>query len=620
MCGFVAFFEKDRVFANELLNAAERDLWHRGPDSGGRVRESDCAMVFRRLAILDINMASDQPMTDTSGRYTLVFNGEIYNYMALREALIEEGVRFRTTGDTEVILAGYLYWGEKILDRLEGMYAFVIWDRVEKSVLAARDPLGIKPLYVARRGDFVGFASEMRPLRRIVGSELDIEALADLVMFRFAGGRLSNLKNIEMLPGGTVVRFSVATGSYRERRFCDFLETFAPQEEMTEKEALRVIEDSLDSSVECHLQSDVGYALQLSGGVDSSIIAALVREKNLGRLRSFGVNLGNLPQDESEYRDIVIGKFGLQHKEVFCSNQDFADALPRAISHMEGPSPHFGCVMLMLLCEKIRETDKVVLTGEGADELFGGYMRYALWRDLRFKGRVARLVPNFLWPFLQRYRAVQRYAEHDPAIVSSVYFDFLKMHEIFPALAPVAGIREEVAGRFRGFRQRLMAVDQVVYLSSLLLRQDKMAMAASVEARVPYVHLPVFKALNHIPDHLRIPGKKTKPLLKTYGERWFTAEFLNRRKVGLALPLDQWLRDEKGLGRYLEYLTAPDCRMKIFARQQALKDLVEKNRTGRVGGGMSPLPHLVNMELWLRSLDEPLSKVEDDEVVISAVH
>ncbi len=599
MCGFAALFERGRTFAPEQLDDIERDLFHRGPDSGGRVVEPGLALVFRRLAILDPGSASDQPMTDPSGRFTIVFNGEIYNFRRLQEELRQANVTLRTSGDTEVILQGYALWGERVLDKLEGMFAFVIVDRLKRCVLVARDPFGIKPLYVHRDGAFIAFASEMRPLTRFAGVAPDLRALAELLTFRFAAGRLSNLQNIEKVPAGTLIRISLDQGSYSESKFADPLSTFEPDPSIGETEAREIARDALRQSVRDHLQSDVGYALQLSGGIDSSLVAALAAKEAGHRVSSFGVSLPGLADDESRWQRAVADRYQLDHHDLPLDDNGFADALPRAITAMEGPTAHFGCVALMLLCEQIRSMTKVVLTGEGADELFGGYMRYRLWRDLRRKGRLARLVPNVAWPYLSRWREIERFKGRDPAIYSSVFHDVVALAKVFPELNPVPGAREETAARFSDFRSRMFAVDQTSYLESLLMRQDKMAMAASVEARVPFTHWPMAKVINRIPVAIRVPGNDTKPILKSIAESLLPRDLIYRRKIGLRLPIREWLRKPAGLGRYLDCLT-DNCRLAAFANGASLRNAVDDFRKGKPVA--LPIEQLVNVELWLRSL------------------
>ncbi len=601
MCGLAALVEPGRRFSKKLLSDMERDLRHRGPDSGGTLSEPGVAMVFRRLAILDPTSGSNQPMTDPGGRYTLVFNGEIYNYRAIRKALTDAGVTLRTDGDTEAILQGYARWGEAVLGRLEGMYAFVLLDRAKKILIAARDPFGIKPLYLARKGSLVGFASEMRPLLRLVPAEPDPSAIAEHLTFNWAAGRLSNLRGIERVPGGTIVTVSLEDGHVAERRFCDPLETLAPDNTITAERAEELAAAAIEDSVSAHLASDVGYTVQLSGGVDSSLITALAAHETGGRLASFGINLGNSVHDESRYRKQVIARYDVDHHEIPMTGRDFADALPRAVRHMEGPTPHMGCVLLMLLCDEIAKSNKVVLTGEGADEFFGGYSRYATWRKLAWQERLGRIVPKALLPARPPFLGLRRMAGRDAAVYGSVNHDFLRMHESFPELVPAPGAREAASARFGEFRARLHAVDQANYLESLLMRQDKMAMAASVEARVPFVHLPLARIVNAIPRAITTPGKVTKPLLKKIAERYLPYDLLHRRKVGLNLPVEEWLGDEDGMGRYLEDLTAPDCRLAAYTDRARLRDVVERFRAG-ARAGLPDLVRLVNVEYWLRSI------------------
>ncbi len=601
MCGFAAIFETGRLFDPALLNAIDRDLYHRGPDSGGQISEPGVGLVFRRLAIMDLGHGADQPMMDASKRYSMVFNGEIYNFRTLRSELAALGANFKTTSDTEVILQGYIHWGERIFERIEGMFAVVIWDRQERKVIAARDPLGIKPLYLLHTGNLTAFASEIRPLKRFIDARPDPKAISELLIFKFAAGRLSNIQGIDKLPGGTIVTLNMSENSLVERRFCDPLDTLKEDHALTEAEALEQASEAVKASVKAHLQSDVGYTVQLSGGVDSSLITALASRSTQGQLNTFGINLDPLPHDEGEYRKQVADRYNITHHEVKLSNHDYADALPRAIQHMEGPVAHSGCVLLMLLCDQISKYSKVTLTGEGADELFGGYMRYQQWEYLQRKGRYARIVPSFAWPMLQRYREIQRYSGRDAAIYGSVYGDFLATMDLFPDLVPEPGAREAAATRFQDFPSRMFAVDQSAYLESLLLRQDKLSMAASVEARVPFTHYPLFKLVNSFPHALRAPTGITKPILKKIAEPYLSDDLLYRRKVGLTLPLLDWFSEEKGLGRYLELLTDSDSRLASYCDKKMLRKVVNDFRQGK-RHGLPPIENLVSIELWLRQI------------------
>lgn len=603
MCGFAALFEQARPFDTQILDGIDSDLRHRGPDSAGRFVEPGVALVFRRLAIIDPQAASDQPMQDRSGRFVLVFNGEIYNFRALRSELAARGVVFRTTGDTEVLLQALIAWNESALDRLEGMYAFVFVDREEQRVLAARDPLGIKPLYMMRRGGLTAFASEMRPLTRFAGAEPDPDALAELLTFRFAAGRLSNLRGIEKVPGGRFVSLSLRDGSSISREFCKTRDDLHHQEAtLAEADADNRAAEAVSRSVQDHLQSDVGFCIQLSGGVDSSLVAALSSQHARGPIKSFGIDLSPSPNDEGPWRKLVVDRYGLEHREVRITGENYAEALPAAVRAMEGPMAHTGCVLLMLLCREIAQHHKVVLTGEGADEFFGGYKRYGQWRKIRDRGRAAALVPSSLWRYLDRWRDYHRFAGRDAAVYATVQGDYLATQEIFPDLAVKTGARESAIAEFSDFRNRLFAVDQSAYLESLLMRQDKLSMASSLEARVPFAHVPLARVVNRFPHRLRVPGEETKPILKRVARRHLPSELIDRRKIGLTIPATDWLKDERALGRYLSLLTEPSSRLAALGDRRRLRAAVDAARAGQQLRA-PPMDHLIGMELWLRSLE-----------------
>ncbi|MHA1565239.1 MAG: asparagine synthase (glutamine-hydrolyzing), partial [Alphaproteobacteria bacterium] len=507
MCGFAAIFEPGRQFPPLLLAGMEQDLYHRGPDSGAVQAEPGHALVFRRLAIIDPSAAADQPMTDATGNLTLVFNGEIYNHRALRAELESHGHHFATTSDTEVILHGYAQWQDDLLPRLEGMFALAIIDRARQRALIARDPFGIKPLYMTRHGKTVAFASEMRPLYRLRAPRVDEAALAELLTFAWAAGRLSNIKDIERLPGGTALTVNLTNGDIAERRYCDPLDTLTRTQGQEPSSA--EIEDALHHSVHDHLMSDVGFTLQLSGGLDSSLIAALTRQTTARPLTAYGVDLGDYRHNEAPQRAVVADHCHLDLREIALTGADFANALPRAVHHMEGPTPHGGCVMLMLLCDASRADSKVILTGEGADEFFGGYHRYAIARTTAWQERLGRLAPGRFWPPMPPFRGIRRMAGRDAAAYASLNRDPFAAWELFPGLVPAPGAREAASARFTDFRERLFAVDQSSYLESLLVRQDKMSMAASVEARVPFTHLPLARLVNRLPAAVRLAHGQT---------------------------------------------------------------------------------------------------------------
>lgn len=379
--------------------------------------------------------------------------------------------------------------------------------------------------------------------------EVDEAALAELLTFGWAAGALSNLKGIERLPGGTALTVDLADGTVTRRRFLDVIDLLREPHDMPDAEVQEHLAEAVEASVRDHLMSDVGYALQLSGGVDSSVVAAMAASRAGRRISSFSVDIGDHSMNERPWREEVTARYGLDHHELALGGREFADAFESSVWHMEGPVPHLGCVMIRMVCRAVRPHTKVVLTGEGADEMFGEYLRYAIWRKLRLQELAGRALPAGLLPDRPPFMGIRRLAGLDSAVYASVYSDFRDLWRMFPGLVPALGAREANSARVRGFVDRLLAVDHGAYLESLLVRQDKMAMAESVEARVPFVHLPLGRLLARVPRSVLVPGGVTKPVLKRIGERYLSHELLYRRKNGLLLPYGEWLRDEAGLGR-----------------------------------------------------------------------
>lgn len=599
MCGLAAFFEPHRPFSTRLLDAVDGDLFHRGPDSGGRVNEPGAAMVFRRLAIMDPESRSDQPFKDDDGAVALVFNGEIYNFTDLRSQLEERGHRFTTRGDTETILRAYKEWGAAAFEKLIGMFAICLIDHRNGQAFAVRDPLGIKPLYWLRQGKLNAFASEARPLHRLKKASIDTDALQELLTFGWASGNLSNYDGITRVTPGTILTVSLDDGSVKERRYWDVLDTI----EQGQPKSDDAIDEALQDSVKAHLMSDVGYSLQLSGGVDSSLVAAMAAADDGRKVQSFSLGLDGHAFDESPYQDMVVNRYGLDHHCMQIDGDAYAEGLPRAITHMEGPTPHGGCVGLMLLCERLRSQSKVVLTGEGADELFGGYQRYANWRKTDFQERLSNALPAFMTPDVWPFKGMNRLRGLDAAAFAPVYHDFRSVAAIFPELVPSPGARGAASARFNDFRSRLFAVDQTAYLESLLVRQDKMSMAASVESRVPFVHAPLYSMVNGTPHDDRCPGGETKPILKRIAERYLPKDLIYRRKIGLWLPYSEWFANPDGAGRYLEWLSAADSRLAAYADRRKYDDYLARLRHGGRREGII-LQRLVELEVWLRDVDE----------------
>lgn len=601
MCGFVSVFHHQKKLNFDLIKKMSDDISHRGPDDSGIVMKEEFSLGFRRLAIIDPIPESNQPFFDETNNFIIVFNGEIYNYKHLRKKLEQENLRFITSGDTEVFLKGFIQWGEKIFDLVEGMFAAVIIDQQRQEAIAIRDQLGIKPLYYSNYNDYICFSSEIRPLFRIVPNNIEANDIGELLTFRFNSGENTGLKYIKKIKPGNLIRLKYKNNTFKTEEYYNLNKSFLVDNKIKYEDALLITEEALKNSIKLHLESDVGYSLQLSGGIDSSLICALTTLESSRKIDSYSIRIDDEKFDESKWRKDVVQRYNLNHHELDISFEDYADSLPRAIKNMEAPIPHSGCPMLMMLYEKVGSSNKVMLTGEGADEIFGGYSRYENWKRLKKYGLIASCVPSFAWRYLERYEGIKRYTNRDPAIWSSVYHQYLEIEKKFPEMKSNGSERLNISRDITDFRQRMLLVDQKVYLESLLFRQDKMSMASSVEARVPFAHLPLYKEINKIPNSIRIPGHETKPLLKRVAEKYLDYENVNRRKVGLTLPIDKMLKNAKSLGKYLD-LFDKNSKISKYTDNKKIQKLVNDYRANKYTDH-SGMMNFINIELWLRSIE-----------------
>lgn len=600
MCGFVSVFHSQQKLNPNLIKLMSDDIIHRGPDNFGIVNEKNFSLGFRRLSIIDPTPGSNQPFFDITKNFIIVFNGEIYNYKFLRKKLEQENVKFITQGDTEVFLNGFIKWGEKIFDLVEGMFAAIIIDQKNQEAIAIRDQLGIKPLYYSTYNNYVSFSSEIKPLFKIAPNDIEAKDIAELLTFRFNSGQNTGHKYIKKIKPGHLIRINYKSNTLKIDEYFNIKKSFMTDKKIQYKDALKITEDALKSSIKQHLASDVGYSLQLSGGVDSSLICALTALESSKKISSFSIRLDDENHDESKWRKNVVDKYDLNHHELDFNFEDYAESLPKAIKKMEAPIPHSGCPMLMMLYEKVGNSNKVMLTGEGADELFGGYHRYKNWKNLQNYGYIANKIPSFAWRFLKRYEGLKKYLNRDPAIWSSIYHQHLEIEKRFPEMKSDGCERLNISKGIKDFRHRMLLVDQKVYLDSLLFRQDKMSMASSVEARVPFAHLPLYRAINKIPNSIKITGYETKPILKRIAEKYLEFENVNRRKVGLTLPIDKMLKDPKSLGRYLD-LFDKNSKISKFTEYKKIKRLIDDYRLNKYKDHTA-IMNFINVELWLRSI------------------
>jgi asparagine synthase (glutamine-hydrolysing) len=553
MCGILGIVKtrdrRDPGLAS-VLRRMGRWQYHRGPDGWGEWIEDGVALGQNRLAILDL-VHGKQPMSSADGRVQVVFNGEIYNFGELWRELSQKGYRFRTDhSDTEVIVHGYCEWGPDVFGRLEGMYAIAIWDVAEEALFLARDPVGIKPLFYACTDDGLVFASEPKTILAsgLVQPELNLDAVHDYFMFRAPIAPATLLHGVRKVGAGSWCRFDRVNGMGAPTIFWE------PQLSAPGDPALHLTEDAVERALEdavvSHLVADVPVGLFLSGGVDSSLLAALVARHS--RVNAFTVGTHSR-LDESSFASQVANHLGLDLHIRWVTGDDFLANFDDWSFYNDDPVSDPSALALMLITEHAREGGmKVMLAGEGADELFGGYSSYVRYRTYSLLSRGPWAGP-IAKPFARRVRGVD--GDYLRSLGNLRFFGSAHvLHEpdrlsLFTGRARQSTAEWESASFPRhdarsDVARAAMLIDQSVRLpNDLLPRTDRATMAYSLEARVPYLDRSVVQIANGLPANLslRLLPLQPKWLLKRIAARHVPREVIYRHKRGFNVPVEQWL-------------------------------------------------------------------------------
>lgn len=614
MCGIIGFWCADpREVTEAALARMTKALCHRGPDDGGWIINGMVGLGNRRLSIIDLSAAGHQPMQSDDGAVTITYNGEVYNFQSLRQELLARGHRFRSRTDTEVVLRAYLQWGEQCVDRLEGMFAFAIWDRSRHQLLLVRDRLGIKPLYYLRQPAAFAFASEIKAFREFNGWSPSIrrEALTEYLLFRYVTGEQTLYEGVQQLPPGHLATLD-AQGQLRVRQYWQPSPPAQVGPVRSETDWCTELEEGLEASLRRHLMADVPLGIFLSGGVDSSLLTALACRLTGAPVETFSIDVEDPHFSEGRYIEAIHRRYDTIQHTVLLRPETFAAAWPAAVRALDEPLSHPHVIPLYLLCQEARQRVSVVLTGEGADELFGGYGWYRLLRTAR---RVRRYVPppargplaalSARWPLqdLQTLSRILRRTETELVVLANAYADPAEIVRL-----GLAGDRA-VLRRARWVRGDLPSeiagsyLDQQTYLTALLVRLDKMSMAASIEARVPFLDDNLVSWVTALPWAWKLRGRQGKYLLKKVAERYVPKENLYRRKLGFSLPIADWLRLPV-CAPFVDLVLEPRAMARQFFDPSAVRQVVEDHRRGRRNNEEGLLWTLINLELWIRTCVE----------------
>ncbi len=627
MCGLVGIIQrKDKHVSREILGQMLAVLHHRGPDENGYFIDGPIGFGHKRLTIID-TVSGSQPMQ--ADGTTIVFNGEIYNYVELRNDLIQLGHTFRTKSDTEVILRMYLEFGESFVARLNGMFAFLIYDPHRHRVVTARDHLGIKPLYYCLNSDAVLFASEIKALLQHPNLTIrpDESALRDYLIFQFVLGERTLFDGIfKVLPGHYQV---IELSDLSMRSVCYWEPRFHVDLAHTEKYFLDEIRTLVEDAARIQMRSDVPLGAYLSGGLDSSIVTTLASRHSTQRIKTFTGAFAEGPDfDESPYALEVAAACNAQPFVITPSEIEFVDVLPRLIWHMDEPAAGPGLFPQYILACAARKEVKVVLGGQGGDEIFGGYARYVVaYLEQALKGAIFEtneenehivslrsILPNL--PALKQYTPMLQafWQEGAFAPMDRRYFQLIDRSggalELFSKDFRAGFDREAAFGRFqkifnhpdtKSYYNKMTHFDMVSSLPALMHVEDRVSMAASLESRVPLLDYRIVDLVTSMPAPLKFKGAEMKYALKRAIGDVLPPRILNRKdKKGFPVPLHLWAR-----GRAHEFmrdtLLSSECRSRGMYDTAAVEKLLDAEQPfGRRLWG------LLNLELWHRQfIDAP---------------
>jgi len=600
VCGIAGFLSIGPARpGDELLRGMGDSMVHRGPDSSGTFLSPDGRVGFshRRLSILDLSPAGAQPMFSADGSLVLSFNGEVFNFREIRVELEGRGHAFRGGSDTEVMLAAFREWGvEAAVRRFIGMFAFALWDSGAGKLYLVRDRLGIKPLYLARLPGMLLFASELKALLAYqeFPRKVDRAALQYYLEFQYVPSPHAIYRGVEKILPGHIVGID-ADGAITDRTYWDLFEYWGKAEgrPRTEGEYVEELSALLDSSIRYRMISDVPLGAFLSGGIDSSLVVALMRKAASGPVKTFSIGFGESGYDESPNARAVAAHLGTDHHEKICSPRE-AQALVRRIPDAyDEPFADSSAIPTMLVSEFTRQHVTVSLSGDGGDELFCGYPRYTWVRQ----GNVVRRIPGFLrrplCSLLSRVpiHKVQRGAESvlydDPAEMyfhTVGIFERRRLGEIVPEVVDDAHLvyfRTFRDPRCGGVVERAMVTDIKTYLvDDILTKVDRASMAYSLEARVPLLDHRIVEFAARLPMKHKVHGGGTKHLLRKILYRHVPRERIDRPKMGFGIPVNRWLRSELRplLG---EYLNEDRVRREGFLRPEGVGRVVREHLSGR---------------------------------------
>jgi asparagine synthase (glutamine-hydrolysing) len=644
MCGISGFLGAGDVDFKAALSAMSDRLTHRGPDAEGQWFDQTygLAMGHRRLAIVDLSEAGHQPMISPSGRYVTVFNGEIYNHLSLRERLSKDNieVRWRGHSDTESMLAAVDVWGlQETLEAAVGMFAFALWDRQESCLYLARDRFGEKPLYYGwNRGVFL-FGSELKALRAFPGfdAKINLDAVALFLRYNYVPCPWSIWKGIGKLPPGNVLKVSLSRQEAEPIPYWSLADVLSkrPNESVfpSYEEASIALESRLSDTLEKQMLADVPLGALLSGGVDSSAIVALMQAHSRRPVRTFSIGFDDKRFDESTHAATVASHLGTDHTELVMTPRDVLDAVPRMPSLYDEPFADSSQLPTSLVMALAKEHVSVALTGDGGDEVFGGYNRYLLapklWRIIKIlplplRRRFSQLVlriPVHMWakvekvlgPILGQVNVADKlhklagrleHARNVDELYVALVTEWQNAETVVPGSESVRTLLQDMNEwpSLLDSQSRMMALDTLTYMpDDILVKVDRAAMGVSLETRAPFLDHRIVEFAWSMPLDYKISAGQGKRILKDVLYRYVPSEMVDRPKMGFGVPLDDWLRTD--LREWAERLLSPQrLALTGILKVDVIRDIWRRHLSGERAFGHR-LWSVLMLQAWLEEND-----------------
>ncbi|UCF82789.1 MAG: asparagine synthase (glutamine-hydrolyzing) [Desulfobacteraceae bacterium] len=638
MCGIVGYYSPDNYpFLKESLSQATECLRHRGPDDAGLFNDPEhgVGLGHRRLSIIDLSKAGHQPMQSEDGQVIIVYNGEVYNFVALRKELQKRGYRFKSASDTEVILKAYLEWGDDCLQEFIGMFAIAIWDRRKRHFFLARDRLGIKPVYYYYDEQTFLFASELKALMALNGfkHEINHSMLPLFLHYQYIPAPHTIFKNTyKLLPGQQLIFDGKHINPQTYWRLPQLGETNVSDRFKSEDYCLDKLDVLLTQAVSDRLVSDVPLGALLSGGIDSSIVVALMQKVNPNPVRTFSIGFKEKTYNEAPWAKQIAQQLGTDHTELYVTPQEALEAIPQIPKIYDEPFADSSAIPTFLISRLTRSQVTVALSGDGGDEQFAGYVRYWMTQTMvnwvnalpqAIKKLVATLLANIpmrliegtyqlVLPSLPQRLSVANFHDKWQKLIDQLYQSELsELYRMTICIWPETDIMRLTGGKLlasqfeKSFARtanwpvlsRLMHVDQTTYLpDAMLTKVDRASMAASLEVRVPLLDHRVIEFTAQIPEVFKYRNGQGKYILKKLLSKYVPPSLYERPKMGFGVPLDHWFRTElKDL--LTDYLSTDRLKREGILNHTVVEEKVKEHLTGRLNHQYR-LWSLLIWEMW----------------------